>query len=214
MAGHVAQARGVGAVAGGIARGGAGHEAEVGPERTVRVERHLVVAVTDLRRHVFDLRPVHREVDPVGGGELAGIDAVESLQDTIEVGEPPRLCRRADVGQRGRGLARAVVAVLVPAGRLLAAPVPLGLVDRLEGLVSDVRWCLCVHKCGQQQAASKEEGFHVAAPGIEGKGARADLAPSTSGKFDQACRKTPPWPFSASRRTANARRGRGASRGA
>ncbi len=165
VARHVVEPADVVAVVAGILHPAAGHEGQVRPERGVGVERHLVAAQSDVGRQVLDLRAVHRQVDPVGRGQLVLVDAVERGQDLLPLLQPGLLAGGVDrVHARGVGVLAAAV--------LRLAPGPLLLVDLREeavgfrfGRLRDRgRVALAGHGClgrgrrAQREGNAKDEG--------------------------------------------------------
>ena len=106
------------------------HEAEVGPERGVRIERHLVAALLDRVDQVQDLRAVYRVVDLALGRELGGIDAVQLGQHLLPAGQPGLLGCLADIFQP--------VAGTLLAWRIGMPPLVLGIGNRAQAQVGGI----------------------------------------------------------------------------
>src|SRR5581483_9744654 len=104
---------------------------EVGPERGVRVGRHLVVAETLTGDQGCDLGPVDLVVESLSRGKQGWPDRVELCQHRFPVALAGELCSRIDPGQMvGNRLLR-----ILASGELLLAPLPLRRVERSQLLI-------------------------------------------------------------------------------
>ena len=164
VARDVVEACDVGAIRGGGMHRPAGHEVQVGPERAVRVERHLVAAQADVVGQVLDLGTVDRQVDPVGFRQLCGVQCIELAQHVAPDVQTRLLRRGRNVRQARIEVAFLGDAVLVAQAVLRLAPGPFLAVDRLEAGVDlvgggcDGRPGMRRDRCGQGQGEQEGDG--------------------------------------------------------
>ncbi len=180
-----------------------GHEGQVGPERGVGVERHLVAAQTRFFGQVEHLVTVDRVVDLVVGRQGLRVDLLQCSQGFIPHLQARLLRGRADVGHAG-GIGRSVL-VLTGLAAALLAPLPFLLVQRAEGGIGGrfgghAGRCGGGGRCGQgyggggqgDQQGNGKTGFHEHR--FPGRQTPMMAPPTARGMGRRSCLRSRPGP--------------------